>query len=136
MKLWTFARGKIRIFTLERLRRRYLRPAGELPAISASEVATRLDLQSRPPKTSSNPWRNWTFCTRRNPGEKRPYYRYILKQSRIVIDIDLMQVKQNLRTTAFPCVSERRRMPERACHARNADTITNVTIWPVRGGAN
>ncbi len=66
--------------------------------------------------------------------KKRPYYRYALKQSRIVIDIDLMQVKQEpAHNSLSRVIREKENAGARFSVARSNDYITHVTIWSGNG---
>jgi len=104
-------------------------------AISATEVATRLNLHIKTAQDFLEALFQLDVVSKEEVLErKRPYYRYILKQTRIVIDIDLMQVKQE---PAHSSLSRRIREKENAgarfSVARHNDYITNVTIWSGNG---
>jgi len=64
-------------------------------AISASEVAARLNLHIKTAQDFLEGLEALGVVSKEEVLEKkRPYYRYILQQTRLVIDIDLMQVKR------------------------------------------
>jgi len=66
--------------------------------------------------------------------KKRPYYRYALKQSRIVLDIDLMQVKQEPSHHSLSVlIREKENAGARFSAARSDDSIASVTIWSGEG---
>jgi len=100
-------------------------------AISASEVATRLNLHIKTAQDFLEALEQLGVLSKEEILEKkRPYYRYILKQTRLLIDIDLMQVKrdpsQNI-LTSF--IREKENAGARFSVARSDDYITSVTIW-------
>ena len=104
-------------------------------AISATEVATRLDLHI---KTAQDFLESLTLLDVLSREEvlekKRPYYRYCLKQTRIVIDIDLMQVKQEpAQNSMSMLIREKENAGARFAVARSDDYITSVTIWSGNG---
>src|SRR5512136_2181269 len=64
-------------------------------AISASEVAARLNLHIKTAQDFLESLAQLGILSKEEVFEKkRPYYRYALRQGRILIDIDLMQVKR------------------------------------------
>src|SRR5512136_2387706 len=66
-------------------------------AISASEVAARLDLHIKTAQDFLESLEQLGVLSKEEVLEKkRPYYRYTLKQTRVIIDIDLLQVKREL----------------------------------------
>jgi predicted transcriptional regulator len=99
--------------------------------ISASEVATRLNLHIKTAQDFLESLVELGILSKEEVLEKkRPYYRYILKQTRIVIDIDLMQVwrePENNRLASL--IRERENAGARFSVARSDDTITSVAIW-------
>ena len=100
-------------------------------AISASEVATRLNLHIKTAQDFLEALEQLEVLSKEEILEKkRPYYRYILKQTRLLIDIDLLQVKrdpsQNI-LTSF--IREKENAGARFSVARSDDYITSVTIW-------
>jgi predicted transcriptional regulator len=104
-------------------------------AISASEVATRLDLHIKTAQDFLEALEQLDILSKEEIFEKkRPYYRYILKQTRLIIDIDLMQVK---REPSQNSLSSHIREAENAgalfTVARSEDYITSVTIWTGNG---
>ena len=100
-------------------------------AISASEVATRLDLHIKTAQDFLESLEQLGILSKEEVLEKkRPYYRYILKQTRIIIDIDLEQVKREPSQNSLSVrIRERENAGARFSVARNDDYITSVTIW-------
>ena len=104
-------------------------------AISASEVATRLDLHIKTAQDFLESLEQLGILSKEEVIEKkRPYYRFILKQTRLVIDIDLMQVKRepSLNNLAS-IIREKENAGARFSVARSDDYITSVTIWTGTG---
>ncbi len=104
-------------------------------AISASEVAARLDLHI---KTAQDFLESLTELGVLENEEvlekKRPYFRYALKQTRILIDLDLMQVKREPTDNSLSTpIREKANAGARFAAARNDDTIASVTIWSGEG---
>lgn len=104
-------------------------------AISASEVAARLDLHIKTAQDFLESLTRLGVLEREEVLEKkRPYFRYRLKQKRILIDIDLMQIR---REPSDASLSRRIREHENAgarfAMARNEDHIASVTIWSGEG---
>jgi len=104
-------------------------------AISASEVATRLDLHIKTAQDFLESLAQLDILSKEEILEKkRPYYRYALKQSRIVIDIDLMQVKREPAHNSLSLlIREKENAGARFAVARSDDYITSVTIWTGEG---
>jgi ribosomal protein S25 len=104
-------------------------------AISASEVAARLNLHIKTAQDFLEGLEALGIVSKEEVLEKkRPYYRYILQQTRLVIDIDLMQVKQEpSHNSLFVRIRERENAGVRFSAARNDDYITSVTIWTGAG---
>jgi len=100
-------------------------------AISASEVATRLNLHIKTAQDFLESLENLDIVSREEVLEKkRPYYRYILKQNRLVIDIDLMQVRQEQSPNSLSArLREKENAGARFSVARSDDYITSVAIW-------
>jgi hypothetical protein len=104
-------------------------------AISASEVAARLNLHIQTAQDFLEGLTELGILGKEEITEKkRPYFRYILQQKRITIDIDLDQVKR-LPTAANLAlrVRERPNSGARFSVARSEDYITSVTIWSGEG---
>lgn len=104
-------------------------------AISASEVATRLNLHIKTAQDFLESLEQLGIVSKEEVLEKkRPYYRYILQKSHILIDIDLMQVKQepSHNSLSLP-VREKENAGARFTVARSDDYITSVTIWTGEG---
>ena len=104
-------------------------------AISASEVATRLNLHIKTAQDFLESLEDLGVLSREEIIEKkRPYYRYALQQTRLVIDIDLMQVKSEPSDNSLSSnIRERENAGARFSVARNDDYITSVTIWTGEG---
>lgn len=104
-------------------------------AISASEVATRLNLHIKTAQDFLESLSQLDILSKEEILEKkRPYYRYILKQTRLLIDIDLMQVKRESSQNSLSLhIREKENAGARFSVARNDDYITNVTIWTGEG---
>src|SRR5512139_2985647 len=104
-------------------------------AISASEVATRLNLHIKTAQDFLEALEQLGVLSKEEILEKkRPYYRYILKQTRLLIDIDLMQVKRDpSQNTLTSFIREKENAGARFSVARSDDYITSVTIWTGSG---
>ncbi len=104
-------------------------------AVSASEVATRLDLHIKTAQDFLESLTHLDILSKEEVLEKkRPYYRYILKQTRIIIDIDLMQIKRELTDNSLAIhIREKENAGARFVTARSDDYITSVSIWTGEG---
>lgn len=104
-------------------------------AISASEVATRLNLHIKTAQDYLEALHQLDIVSKEEVLEKkRPYYRYALKQTQLVIDIDLMQVKREpTKHSLASHIRERANAGARFAVARSDDYITSVTIWTGNG---
>ncbi len=104
-------------------------------AISASEAAARLNLHIKTAQDFLEALAGLGILSKQEVYEKtRPYFRYILKQDRIVIDIDLHQVKRNPgKSNLSQRIRERKNAGARFSTARSDDAITSVTIWTGEG---
>lgn len=104
-------------------------------AISASEVATRLNLHIKTAQDFLEALEELGIVVKEEVYEKkRPYYRYSLKETRILLDIDLMQVKQEPKHNSLMMrIREKERAGARFAAARNEPYITSVTIWTGEG---
>jgi predicted transcriptional regulator len=104
-------------------------------AISASEVATRLNLHIKTAQDFLESLEQLEIVSKEEVLEKkRPYYRYILKLKRIVIDIDLYQVRREPSQKSLSSrIRERENAGARFSVARSDDYITSVTIWTGNG---
>lgn len=104
-------------------------------AISASEVATRLNLHIKTAQDFLESLEELGVLSKEEVLEKkRPYYRYTLKQTRLVIDIDLMQVRHAPSANSLSAyIREKENAGARFSAARNDDYITSVTIWTGSG---
>lgn len=104
-------------------------------AISASEVATRLDLHIKTAQDFLETLAELGIVSKEEVLEKkRPYYRYALKQKQILIDIDLMEIKREPSKDHLSVrIRERESSGARFSVAHNDDYITSVTIWTGEG---
>lgn len=104
-------------------------------AISASEVAARLNLHIKTAQDYLESLADLGILEKEEVLEKkRPYFRYGLKETRILIDIDLMQVKREpTHNNLSVPIRERANAGARFAAARNDDTIASVTIWSGEG---
>jgi len=104
-------------------------------AISASEVATRLNLHIKTAQDFLESLEQLGVLSKEEVLEKkRPYYRYVLNQMRIVIDIDLEQVKREPSQNSLSShIREKENAGARFSVARSDDYITSVTIWTGNG---
>jgi len=104
-------------------------------AISASEVAARLDLHIKTAQDFLESLAQLGILSKEEVLEKkRPYYRYILQQTRILIDIDLSQIKREQTQNSLSLrIREKENAGARFSVARSGATITNVTIWTGAG---
>jgi predicted transcriptional regulator len=99
--------------------------------ISASEVAARLDLHIKTAQDFLESLVDLGILSREEVLEKkRPYYRYHLVQNRILIDIDLMQVRRKMSNNSLQrLIREKENAGARFATARDEDSINSVTIW-------
>lgn len=104
-------------------------------AISASEAAARLNLHIKTAQDFLEALAALGVLSKEEVYEKtRPYFRYVLKQDRIVIDIDLQQVKRNPeKSNLSQRIRERKNAGARFTTARSDDYISSVTIWTGEG---
>ena len=104
-------------------------------AISASEVAARLDLHIKTAQDFLESLAELEVVSKEEILEKkRPYYRYVLQQTHILIDIDLMQVKREPTHNSLALrIREKENAGARFAVARTDDYITSVTIWTGNG---
>ncbi len=104
-------------------------------AISASEVATRLDLHIKTAQDFLESLAELEIVSKEEVLEKkRPYNRYVLQQAHILIDIDLMQVKREPSHNSLALrIREKENAGARFAVARTDDCITSVTIWTGNG---
>jgi predicted transcriptional regulator len=100
-------------------------------AVSASEVATRLNLHIKTAQDFLEGLAELGILSKKEVFEKkRPYFHYILEQERIVIDIDLKQIKrQPTNDLLSQKIREREHAGARFSVSRSDDYITSVTIW-------
>src|SRR4030043_1061447 len=100
-------------------------------AISASEVATRLNLHIKTAQDFLEALEQLDIFSKEEVLEKkRPYYRYTLKRTRLLIDIDLMQVKRDPSQNSLSShIREKENAGARFTVARSDDYITSVAIW-------
>jgi dipeptidyl aminopeptidase/acylaminoacyl peptidase len=104
-------------------------------AISASEVATRLDLHIKTAQDFLEGLAELGIVSQEEILEKkRPYYRYVLKQNRILFDIDLMEIKHEPKPDHLNIrIREHENSGARFSVAHGDDYITSVTIWSGEG---
>jgi predicted transcriptional regulator len=104
-------------------------------AISASEVATRLNLHIKTAQDFLEALTQLDVLKREEVLEKkRPYYRYSLKQDRILINIDLLQARREPNDNSLARrIRERENAGARFAVARHDDHITSVAIWSGEG---
>jgi ribosomal protein S25 len=104
-------------------------------AISASEVATRLNLHIKTAQDFLEALEELGVVSKEEILEKkRPYYRYVLKQKRLTIDIDLMEIKREPSSNHLATrIREKENAGARFSVARSDDYITSVTIWTGAG---
>ena len=104
-------------------------------AISASEVAARVSLHIKTAQDFLESLEQLGLLSKEEVLEKkRPYYRYSLQQTHILIDIDLMQEKQEpAQKSMAALIRERENAGARFKVARTGDTISSVTIWSGNG---
>lgn len=100
-------------------------------AISASEVATRLNIHIKTAQDFLEGLTELGILSKEEVLEKkRPYFRYVLEEERIQIDIDLMQVKREpTKDHLSRFIREQENAGARFSVARSDDYITSVTIW-------
>jgi predicted transcriptional regulator len=100
-------------------------------AISASEVATRLNLHIKTAQDFLESLAQLDVLSKEEVLEKkRPYYRYVLVKTRLIIDVDLMQVKQEPSQHSLSSrIREKENAGARFTVARSDDYITSVAIW-------
>ncbi len=100
-------------------------------AISASEVATRLNLHIKTAQDFLESLEQLGILAKEEVLEKkRPYFRYVLKKTSLVIDIDLAQIKSEPSKNSLASnIRERENAGARFSVARGDDYITSVTIW-------
>ena len=104
-------------------------------AISSSEVAARLNLHIKTAQDFLETLAQLGILSKEEILEKkRPYFRYILTQTRLLIDIDLMQVKHAPTHNNLSLhIREKEHAGARFALAHNADYISSVTIWTGEG---
>ena len=104
-------------------------------AISASEVAARLNLHIKTAQDFLESLAQMGVLAKEEVLEKkRPYFRYVLQQNRILIDIDLLQVKSNPTTNNLSRqIREKENAGARFATTRGEDIISSVTIWTGTG---
>ena len=104
-------------------------------AISSSEVATRLNLHIKTAQDFLEGLVSLDILSKEEVLEmKRPYYRYALKQNRILLDIDLARIKRTPTDDNLSLlIRERESSGARFSTARSGDSISSVTIWTGMG---
>jgi predicted transcriptional regulator len=104
-------------------------------AVSASEVAARLDLHIQTAQDFLEGLTRLGVTSKEEVLEKkRPYFRYVLQKMRILIDLDLSEVKRDLSEKSLSVhIREKENAGARFVAARNEDAIASVTIWSGNG---
>jgi len=105
-------------------------------SISASEAASRLDLHVKTVQDFLETMFELGILDREEVYEKkRPYYRYIIKVKRIVMDLDLAPLLpaagEDNRTSAR--IREKKDAGARFTTARSDQYISNIAIWSGKG---
>jgi predicted transcriptional regulator len=103
--------------------------------ISASEAASRLNLHINTAQEFLEAMAALDVVTKTEVYEKkRPYYRYSLKASRIVMDIDLSGIrKPHSQEKLAVQIRERKNAGARFAPARSGESISTVAIWSGHG---
>jgi predicted transcriptional regulator len=104
-------------------------------AVSASEVATRLNIHIKTAQDFLENLAQLGVLSKEEIFEKkRPYFRYHLKQTRIIIDIDLEQIRREPTPSSLSSlIREKENAGARFSTGRSDDAITGVTIWSGEG---
>ncbi len=104
-------------------------------AISASEVATRLNLHIKTAQDFLEGLASLGILSKEEVLEKkRPYYRYTLEKERILFDIDLGHIKRTpTNENLSMLIRERDGSGARFSTAHSQDSISSVTIWTGTG---
>jgi hypothetical protein len=99
--------------------------------ISSSEVANRLDLHIKTAQDFLEGLSSLGILSKEEVLEKkRPYYRYSLEKDRILLDIDLSNIKRTPTNDNLSLrIRERENSGARFSTARSGDYISSVTIW-------
>lgn len=103
--------------------------------LSASEAASRLGLHIRTAQDYLEALATLGIVEQREVFEKkRPYYRYTLKTRRIVLDLDLSQVRRARTADDLARrIREKANSGARFTLARSGDRIGQVTYWTGEG---
>ncbi len=103
--------------------------------LSASEAASRLGFHIRAARDFLEALASLGIVERREVFEKkRPYYRYTLKTRRIVLDLDLSQVRRARTPDDLARrIREKANSGARFTLARSGDRIGQVTYWTGEG---
>lgn len=106
--------------------------------ISASEVASRLDMHIRTVQEFLDTMANFDIIEKTEVYEKkRPYYRYAIKKKKIEISIDLEQTfKNNSEEFSEFRIREMKNSGAKFSTARNGDYFSSITIWIGEGREN
>jgi predicted ArsR family transcriptional regulator len=104
-------------------------------AISASEVATRLNLHIQTAQDFLEGLAEMGILSKEEIIEKkRPYFRYVLQRKHFTIELDLDQVKRlPIAANLALHIRERQNSGARFSVARIDDYITSVAIWSGEG---
>jgi len=103
--------------------------------LSASEAASRLGLHIRTAQDFLEALTSLGIVERKEVFEKkRPYFRYALKTRRIVLDLDLNQVRRTRSAGDLARrIREKANSGTRFTLARSGDRIAQVTYWTGEG---
>jgi predicted transcriptional regulator len=103
--------------------------------ISASEAASRLNLHIKTVQEFLEAMASLGMIQQDEVTEgKRPYYRYSLKNQRIVMDIDLSTIKRTDSSDALKRkIREKKNTAARFSLSRKGDSINSVIIWAGEG---
>src|SRR5512137_2743435 len=95
-------------------------------AVSASEVAARLDLHIKTAQDFLDGLAELGILSKQEVLEKkRPYFRYVLEQEHVSLDLDLMQVKRAPSADSLSLrIRERENAGARFSVARGDDSIS------------
>jgi transposase len=104
-------------------------------ALSASEAAARLNLHIKTAQDFLEGLAEHGIVSREEVLEgKRPYFRYILQQEQIKLELDLTQVRRSPEPDRLSLrIRERENSGARFTTTRGADAINSVTTWTGEG---
>jgi DNA-binding MarR family transcriptional regulator len=105
-------------------------------SLSASEAASRLNLHVQTAQSFLESLESLGILEKQEHRDKsRPYYRFVLKQDRITLDIDLRSLLEadDTEPGLRRPIRERKRAGARFVTARGGDAISSVTVWTGEG---